>query len=71
MLQNLFSAVDYNVIAFSAAVFYPMVISPEVAVLAMSGSSATVAVNALLLKRTRLEEIHTASDPREPVNVHT
>ena len=57
MHQNLFWAVGYNVIAFPAAagVFYPLVISPEVAALAMSGSSALVAVNALLLKRTRLD----------------
>jgi P-type Cu2+ transporter len=60
MHQNLFWAVGYNVIAFPAAagVFYPLVVSPEVAALAMSGSSALVAVNALLLKRTRLEGIH-------------
>jgi Cu2+-exporting ATPase len=59
MHQNLFWAVVYNVVAFPAAagVFYPLVISPEVAALAMSGSSALVAVNALLLKRTRLEGI--------------
>lgn len=59
MHQNLFWAVAYNVVAFPAAagVFYPLVISPEVAALAMSGSSALVAVNALLLKRTRLEGI--------------
>jgi len=60
MHQNLFWAVAYNVVAFPAAagVFYPFVISPEVAALAMSGSSALVAVNALLLKRTKLEGIH-------------
>jgi Cu2+-exporting ATPase len=59
MHQNLWWAVAYNVIAFpvAAGVFYPFVISPEVAALAMSGSSALVAVNALLLKRTRLEGI--------------
>ncbi|WP_238532572.1 heavy metal translocating P-type ATPase [Novosphingobium pentaromativorans] len=59
MHQNLFWAVAYNVIAFPAAagVFYPLVISPELAALAMSGSSALVAVNALLLKRTRLEGV--------------
>ena len=64
MHQNLWWAVGYNVIAFplAAGVFYPFVISPEVAALAMSGSSALVAVNALLLKRTRLEGIH-ASGP--------
>ncbi|WP_299820958.1 heavy metal translocating P-type ATPase [uncultured Jannaschia sp.] len=59
MHQNLFWAVAYNVIAFpmAAGVFYPLIISPAVAALAMSGSSALVAVNALLLKRTRLEGI--------------
>ena len=63
MHQNLFWAVSYNVVAFPAAagVFYPFVISPEVAALAMSGSSALVAVNAMLLKRTRLEGIHAAT----------
>ncbi len=56
MRQNLFWAVAYNVVAFPAAagVFYPLVISPEVAALSMSGSSLLVAVNALLLKRTKL-----------------
>ena len=65
MHQNLFWAVAYNVIAFPAAagVFYPLVVSPEVAALAMSGSSALVAVNALLLKRTRLEGIHSSRIP--------
>lgn len=59
MHQNLFWAVAYNVLAFPAAagVFFPLVISPEVAALSMSGSSALVAVNALLLKRTRLDGI--------------
>lgn len=62
MHQNLWWAVAYNVVAFPAAagVFYPLVISPEVAALAMSGSSALVAVNALLLKRVRLSGIHGA-----------
>ncbi|MAZ05073.1 MAG: ATPase P, partial [Halomonas sp.] len=61
MHQNLFWAVAYNVVAFPAAagVFYPLVLSPTVAAIAMSGSSALVAVNALLLKRTRLEGIRT------------
>ena len=59
MHQNLLWAVAYNVIAFpvAAGVFFPYVISPEVAALAMSGSSALVAVNAMLLKRTRFEGI--------------
>jgi len=56
MHQNLWWAVGYNVIAFplAAGVFYPFTLSPEIAALAMSGSSALVAINALLLKRTRL-----------------
>ena len=59
MHQNLFWAVAYNVVAFpvAAGAFYPFTISPEVAAIAMSGSSAIVAVNALLLKRTRLEGV--------------
>jgi len=38
-------------------VFYPFIglmLRPEIAAIAMSGSSLIVAVNALLLKRTRL-----------------
>ncbi len=56
MHQNLWWAVGYNVIAFplAAGVLYPILLSPEIAALAMSGSSALVAVNALMLKRTRL-----------------
>lgn len=59
MHQNLLWAVGYNVIAFpvAAGVFYPLIVSPAAAAIAMSGSSALVAVNALLLKRTRLEGI--------------
>ena len=63
MHQNLWWAVAYNVIAFpvAAGLFYPFTISPEVAALAMSGSSALVAVNALMLKRTRLTGIRVGS----------
>jgi len=59
MHQNLWWAVGYNVIAFplAAGVFYPLMISPEIAALAMSGSSALVAINALMLKRTKLPGI--------------
>jgi Cu2+-exporting ATPase len=59
MHQNLWWAVGYNVVAFpiAAGIFYPFVLSPQIAALSMSGSSALVAVNALLLKRTRLEGI--------------
>ncbi len=77
MHQNLFWAVAYNVIAFPAAagVFYPLIISPAVAAIAMSGSSALVAVNALLLKRTRLEGISegkgSAGARRNPVDFET
>jgi Cu2+-exporting ATPase len=59
MHQNLWWAVGYNVIAFplAAGVFYPLLLSPEIAALAMSGSSALVAINALMLKRTKLAGI--------------
>jgi Cu2+-exporting ATPase len=59
MHQNLWWAVGYNTIAFplAAGVFYPFLLSPEIAALAMSGSSALVAINARMLKRTRLEGI--------------
>lgn len=68
MHQNLWWATGYNLVAFplAAGVLYPFLLSPEIAALAMSGSSALVAINALLLKRTKLEEIApsggTASD---------
>jgi Cu2+-exporting ATPase len=57
MHQNLWWAVGYNVIAFpfAAGVFYPITISPEMAALAMSGSSLIVAANALLLKRATIQ----------------
>jgi Cu2+-exporting ATPase len=57
MHQNLWWAAGYNVLAFplAAGVFFPFLLSPEIAALSMSGSSVIVAVNALLLKRTRLE----------------
>ncbi|MGE3600508.1 MAG: heavy metal translocating P-type ATPase [Dehalococcoidia bacterium] len=56
MHQNLWWATGYNILAFpiAAGVLYPFLLSPEIAALAMSGSSLLVAVNALLLKRTRL-----------------
>jgi Cu2+-exporting ATPase len=56
MHQNLWWAVAYNIVAFplAAGVLYPVLLSPEIAALAMSGSSALVAINALMLKRTRL-----------------
>ena len=62
MRQNLVWAVGYNTVAFpiAAGVFYPsigLLLRPEIAALSMAGSSFLVAVNALLLKRTRLEGI--------------
>jgi Cu2+-exporting ATPase len=59
MHQNLWWAVGYNTIAFplAAGVFYPFTLSPEIAALSMSGSSAIVAINALMLKRTKLAGI--------------
>ena len=59
MHQNLWWAVAYNVIAFpvAAGIFYPFTLSPEIAALSMSGSSALVALNALMLKRTKLAGI--------------
>ena len=59
MHQNLWWAVGYNTIAFplAAGIFYPFTLSPEIAALSMSGSSAIVAINALMLKRTKLAGI--------------
>ncbi len=59
MHQNVWWAVGYNVIAFplAAGVLYPFVLSPEIAALSMSGSTLIVAVNALMLKRTKLAGI--------------
>ena len=59
MHQNLGWAVGYNVIAFplAAGVLYPFLLEPSIAALAMSGSSALVAINALMLKRTKLTRI--------------
>ena len=68
MHQNLWWAVGYNVIAFplAAGVLYPVLLSPEIAALAMSGSSALVAVNALMLKRTHLGGISRAGMTNAP-----
>jgi Cu2+-exporting ATPase len=59
MRQNLGWAVGYNAIAIpiAAGIFEPrfgLVLRPEIAALAMSGSSLLVAVNALLLRRLNL-----------------
>lgn len=62
MRQNLFWAVGYNAVAFpiAAGLFYPgfgLLLRPEIAALSMAGSSLLVALNALMLKRTRLPGI--------------
>jgi len=62
MHQNLWWAAGYNIIAFpiAAGLFYPafgLVLRPEIAAISMSGSSLLVAVNALMLKNTKLEGI--------------
>jgi Cu2+-exporting ATPase len=59
MRQNLTWAVGYNAIALpiAAGVFEPafgLILRPEIAALTMSGSSAIVAINAVMLKRLRL-----------------
>jgi Cu2+-exporting ATPase len=58
MRQNLGWAVGYNALALpiAAGVFAwaGLTLRPEIAALAMSGSSLLVAVNALLLKRARV-----------------
>ena len=70
MKQNLVWAVGYNTIAFpiAAGVFYPafgLLLRPEIAALSMSGSSLLVAINALLLRWTRLPGIRrTEADGR-------
>jgi Cu2+-exporting ATPase len=56
MHQNLWWAAGYNVVAFplAAGVLYPLLLSPEIAALSMSGSSVIVAANALLLRWVKL-----------------
>ncbi len=68
MHQNLWWAVGYNVVAFplAAGVLYPFLLGPSIAALAMSGSSALVAVNALLLRRTRLTGIVSRQPGAQP-----
>jgi Cu2+-exporting ATPase len=68
MHQNLWWAVGYNVIAFplAAGVLYPFLLGPNIAAIAMSGSTAIVAVNALMLKRARLDGIRRRSAGQAP-----
>ena len=79
MHQNLWWAVGYNTIAFpiAAGALYPFVLSPEVAAISMSGSTLIVAINALMLKRTKLAGIRhpgkpsAAGKPDAPPTVQT
>ena len=68
MHQNLWWAVGYNAIAFplAAGVLYPFVLSPEVAAISMSGSTLIVAINALMLKRTKLAGIRQPGNAAAP-----
>ena len=68
MHQNLWWAVGYNLIAFplAAGVLYPFLLSPEVAALSMSGSTLIVAINALMLKKTKLSGIKNSKD-KQPI----
>ena len=70
MHQNLWWAVAYNVVAFplAAGVLYPFLLGPSIAALAMSGSSALVAINALMLKRTKLTGIRRAGENAASLN---
>ena len=59
MKQNLVWAVAYNMVAIpiAAGILYPfwqVTLRPEIAAIAMSGSSIIVAVNALMLKNLKL-----------------
>ena len=62
MKQNLWWAAGYNTIAFpiAAGLLYPkfgLLLRPEIAALSMSGSSLLVALNALMLRWTKLPGI--------------
>ncbi len=69
MHQNLWWAVGYNVVAFplAAGVLYPFLLGPSIAAVAMSGSSALVAINALLLKRIKVTGIRSRRAAAPPV----
>jgi Cu2+-exporting ATPase len=71
MRQNLGWAVGYNSVALpiAAGVFVPIIglgLRPEIAALAMSGSSIIVAFNAILLRRLHLPTAQPPSAPAEP-----
>jgi P-type Cu2+ transporter len=71
MRQNLYWAAGYNTIAFpiAAGLLYPafgLLLRPEIAAISMAGSSLLVALNALLLKRTKVPGIR-ARQPGDQV----
>ena len=80
MKQNLWWAAGYNTIAFpiAAGLFYPtfgLLLRPEIAALSMSGSSLLVALNALMLRWTRLPGIRkreptAGGGPAQPHTAH-
>ncbi len=60
MVQNLWYAAGYNIIAFpiAAGVLYPVIgllLRPEIAAFTMAGSSVLVTLNALWLQRARVD----------------
>jgi P-type Cu2+ transporter len=75
--QNLFWAAIYNVIAIpiAAGVLYPsfkLLLRPEWAALAMSASTVTVTLNALLLNRIRFaEDVDRRTPPKEKLDDQT
>ncbi len=73
MHQNLWWAVGYNVVAFplAAGVLYPFLLGPSIAAAAMSGSTAIVAINALMLKRTKLKGISRRTTKSAPAATPT
>jgi Cu2+-exporting ATPase len=78
MRQNLGWAIGYNAIALpiAAGVFEPafgLMLRPEIAALTMSGSSAIVAINAVMLRRLRLPSANPrpAGSPPSPPTVDT
>lgn len=74
MQQNLWWAAGYNMIAFpiAAGILYPsigLILRPEIAAIAMSGSSLVVALNALSLKRVKVKELVPAPEDALPEQI--
>ena len=68
MRQNLAWAVGYNAVAIpvAAGLFQPLLgvtLRPEIAAIAMSGSTLIVTVNALMLKRVSVPRLQAAASP--------